>query len=75
MLDQESPATRYRRLARDCLDLVSTVATEQTRVALIEMAQIWTRLAESHETRQPVTQQQQQIQQQQQSQPEGDKKD
>ena len=73
MLDQESPATRYRRLAQECLALVSTIATERTRVALIEMAQIWSRLAESHETQRPVTQQQQQ--QQQKIQPEADKKD
>jgi hypothetical protein len=69
MLDQESPAIRYRRLARECLDIVSTIATEHARVSLIEMAQIWTRLAESHEARRPATQQQQQIQ------PEADKKD
>jgi hypothetical protein len=70
MLDQESPAVRYRRLARECIAAAGTIATERTRVALIEMAQIWTRLAESHETRRPVPQQQQQ-----QIQPEADKKD
>jgi len=58
--DIDSPA-RYRRLARDCLEMARTVASEQTRATLVEMAQIWMRLAGTEEGRQ-VAQQQQQIQ-------------
>jgi hypothetical protein len=67
----------YRRLARECLHLVSTVTTEEARRALIEMARIWSRLAEEVEAGappsapialkadnppQPVAQQQEQVQ-------------
>jgi hypothetical protein len=43
----------YRRLARECLRLVTTVATEEARRGLIEMARVWTRLAAEQEP--PVT--------------------
>ncbi len=58
--DVDSPA-RYRRLARDCLEMARTVASEGPRATLVEMAQIWMRLAGTEEGRQ-VAQQQQQIQ-------------
>ena len=61
MPDNESPAPRYRRLARECIEMANTIATEQTRAALVEMAQVWRRLAESHDVW-PAMQQQQQIQ-------------
>ena len=61
MQDNESPAARCRRFARECIALANTIATEQTRAVLVKMAQIWMRLAESHDA-QPVAQQQQQIQ-------------
>ena len=61
MPDNESPAPRYRRLARECIEMANTIATEQTRAALVEMAQVWRRLAESHDVR-PAMQQQRQIQ-------------
>jgi hypothetical protein len=48
--------------------MANTIATEQTRAALVEMAQVWARLAESHDA-QPAMQQQQQIQ------PKNDKKE
>jgi hypothetical protein len=54
----ESRAEEYRRLAGDCLALVKTVATEKARRTLIEMARVWTRLAD--ETARPLVQQQQQ---------------
>jgi hypothetical protein len=60
-----SKSDEYRRLARECLELASTFAA-QGRATLIEMARIWTRLAD--EAAQPVVQQQQQ----QQSQPKKD---
>jgi hypothetical protein len=68
MPDNESPAPRYRRLARECIALANTIATEQARATLVEMAQVWTRLAQSHDAR-PAMQQQQQIQ------PKNDKKE
>jgi hypothetical protein len=40
--DIDSPA-RYRRLARDCLEMARTVASEGPRATLVEMAQIWMR--------------------------------
>jgi hypothetical protein len=61
MPDNESPSARYRRLARECITIASTIATEHAGLSLIEMAQIWTRLADSYDAR-PVMQQQQQIQ-------------
>jgi hypothetical protein len=54
----EGRAEEYRRLARDCLALMTTVATEEARRALIEMARVWARLAD--EVAQPLVQQQQQ---------------
>jgi hypothetical protein len=59
MPDNESPAPRYRRLARECIEMANTIATEQTRAALVEMAQVWRRLAESHDVRSAMQQQQQ----------------
>jgi hypothetical protein len=58
--DIDSPA-RYRRLARDCPEIARTVASEEARATLVEMAQIWMRLAGTEEGRQ-VAQQQQQTQ-------------
>ena len=54
----EGRAEEYRRLARDCLAWVATVATEEARRALTEMARVWARLAD--EAARPLVQQQQQ---------------
>jgi hypothetical protein len=66
---KESPGEQYRRLAQACLEMVPTVQAGEGQDALIEMARVWLRLAESYdnsiapaasnETR-PVMQQQQQ---------------
>lgn len=66
-----SKAEDYRRRARACLLMAGTIASDETRAALVEMAQVWTRLADEAaavappgtvaESR-PVMQQQQQIQ-------------
>ena len=40
-----SREAEYRRLARECLEMARTVTTENARTALIEMAQVWQRLA------------------------------
>jgi hypothetical protein len=45
MLARESPRTRYRRLAQDCLETAQTIQNTEARTALIEMAQVWQRLA------------------------------
>jgi hypothetical protein len=45
----ELAAARYRRLAHQCLELARTITNQQARAALIEMAQVWQRLAEQQE--------------------------
>jgi hypothetical protein len=65
-------AEQYRRLAADCLAAARVTPNEHTRIALIDQAQIWLRLAEEEEAQhspppvpdqpQPAVQQQQQIQ-------------
>ena len=81
MSDSVSPAARYRRLARDCLDIANTFLPGEQRDALLQMAQVWQRLADQYKdsappfplsaaaAEQPVMQQQQQVQ------PEDDEKD
>ena len=65
----DNRAEEYRRLARECLQLVSTVTGEDCGRLLIEMARVWMRLATERETpldppiadsSRPVVQQQQQ---------------
>ena len=65
-------AAQYRRLARECLALVQSMSSEDARRSLIEMARVWTRLADEQamalppmprpEGSQPAVQQQQQVQ-------------
>jgi hypothetical protein len=38
---------QYRRFAQECLEMARTSENEQTRVVLIQMAQVWFRLAEA----------------------------
>jgi hypothetical protein len=45
----DNRASEYRRLARECLRLAQTIATEEARLALVEMARVWTRLAEEQD--------------------------
>jgi hypothetical protein len=42
----ESRAEQYRRLARECMTLASTSVSEPGRSTLIEMARVWSRLAD-----------------------------
>ena len=63
-------ADEYRRLAKACLTTARSIASKEGRHALIQMAQVWLRLAEEQSP--PVTQQQQQQQPQPQPQPEKD---
>ena len=61
---------RYRRGAQLCVDMLANISDPETRIALLEMAQTWMRLAKESETAvpdivsepQPETQHQQQIQ-------------
>ena len=66
-----SKAEDYRRRARACLLMAGTIADDETRAALVEMAQVWTRLADEDAATAPpgtvaepppVMQQQQQVQ-------------
>jgi hypothetical protein len=40
---------RYRRFAHECLEMARTSEDEQTRAVLVQMAQVWFRLAEAQE--------------------------
>jgi hypothetical protein len=61
-----SRAEEYRRLAQQCLEMARTISNKDVRATLIQMAQVWQRLAEEQETSglsdRPRAQQQQQIQ-------------
>ena len=73
MPDDQTPAQRYLRLAKECIDAASTFPDGEQRDALLQMAQVWQRLADTHsnsttslrpltEREQPAMQQQQQVQ-------------
>jgi len=48
MVDNESPAQRYRRLAEECLEVAYTFPDGDRRTVLVQMAQVWQRLADEH---------------------------
>jgi hypothetical protein len=62
MPDNEFPAARYRRFARECVAMAQTSTSEETRVFLIEMARLWQDIADKCAARPVIQQQQQQIQ-------------
>lgn len=39
----------YRRFAQECLDMARTAEDERSRAVLIQMAQVWLRLAQARE--------------------------
>ena len=39
-------AEEYRRLARQCLETARTISNEEGRATLVQMAQVWQRLAD-----------------------------
>ena len=41
----------YRELARECLRVASTTITAESRSLLVEMARVWTRLADEQNIR------------------------
>ena len=73
MPDDVPASTRYRRLARECLEIAHAFPAGERRTVLLQMAQVWQRLADEYadasapllrpiESEQPAMQQQQQIQ-------------
>lgn len=80
----ESPAQRYRRLAEESLEIAYTFPEGVRRTVLVQMAQVWQRLADEHASSVAMpllsraegqaTPMQQQQQQQQQIQRDEDKK-
>jgi hypothetical protein len=42
---------KYRELARECLRVASTTITAESRSLLVEMARVWTRLADEQNIR------------------------
>ena len=70
--NKESAREQYRRLAQACLEMAASTQEGEGREALIEMARVWMRLAETYlednskslgatKETQPVVQQQQQV--------------
>jgi hypothetical protein len=50
-----SSAERYRRYASECLKLAQLAATDADKGVLLQMAEMWRRLAERFEVRSPET--------------------
>ena len=67
-----SPSAGYPRRARECLKIARTLPVGERRTVLLQLAQVWQRLADNHEDgaaappavegARPVVQQQQQVQ-------------
>jgi hypothetical protein len=75
----EFPAERYRRLAQECMTTAADLPFGEQREVLLQMGQVWQRLAEHHigattSLTQPSTGEQPAMQQQQQVQPKDDEK-
>jgi hypothetical protein len=80
MPNYETPAERYRRLAEEALDVARNFPHGEHRDAVLHMAQVWQRLADSYadattSLSTPVQSEQPAMQQQQQVQPGDDKKE
>ena len=41
----------YRRYAKECLDMANAVQDAKSRASLLQMAQVWLRLAQAHDTK------------------------
>ncbi len=42
-------ADNYRRFAMECLELARSNLSERSKVALLQMAEVWNRLADKHD--------------------------
>src|SRR5262245_9679342 len=72
MSNVETPSTRYGSLAQECIEVANAFPPGEERNALLELAEVWQRLADhyAHATppfrlgaaEQPVMQQQEQVQ-------------
>jgi hypothetical protein len=38
----------YRRFAKECLEIARSAQNERSKAALLQMAQVWARLADEH---------------------------
>jgi hypothetical protein len=75
----ESPAERYRRLAQECMTTAADLPFGEQREVLLQIAQVWQRLADQYANAttslsQPSAGEQPVMQQQQQAQPKDDDK-
>ncbi len=41
----------YRRYAKECLDMANAVQDAKSRASLLQMAQVWLRLAQAHDAK------------------------
>jgi hypothetical protein len=48
MSDETPPSTRYHRLAQEALGAANAMLSGKDRDALLQMAQVWERLARQH---------------------------
>ena len=73
MSNDETPSARYRSLAQECLEAANAFPPGEDRKVLLEMAEVWQRLADQYADatpgfsrssagEQPVMQQQEQVQ-------------
>ena len=46
MPDHQTPSERYRRLAEECLRVANDFPPGENRDAVLQMAQVWQRLAD-----------------------------
>ncbi len=42
-------SVRYRCFANECLELARTAVSEKSKAVLLQMAQIWSQLADKHD--------------------------
>jgi len=52
--NSESARAQYRRLAQRCLRMVPTIQDQEGRTALLDMARVWLRMAESYKDRKSI---------------------
>jgi hypothetical protein len=50
-LSRMGRSDEYRRYAKECLDMANTVQDAKARASLLQMAQVWQRLAQQHDAK------------------------